>query len=202
MLVKVILTAILLIWYLINLLISIGFISFAVVCFDAKINFDDNASFRQKEIFALDDTSETDAREVEAAKHSLNYIGMDGNIGCLGQCAAVHQRSCFEPCWIAIRDFKIEIFSVKKLCFSSNFIGDGVNISAIVVRGLDIHYISVVNACFWQLYIMKHLTKFSFWNSNHIFYHWVWIQLTMSGICKFNDRVIRILQMTDSTEVF
>lgn len=98
MLVKVILTAILLIWYLINLLISIGFISFAVVCFDAKINFDDNASFRQKEIFALDDTSETDAREVEAAKHSLNYIGMDGNIGCLGQCAAVHQRSCFEPC--------------------------------------------------------------------------------------------------------
>lgn len=54
-----------------------------VVCFDAKINFDDNASFRQKEIFALDDMSETDAREVEAAKHSLNYIGMDGNIGCL-----------------------------------------------------------------------------------------------------------------------
>jgi len=54
-----------------------------VVCFDAKINFDDNAAFRQKEIFAMDDTTESDRREVEAAKHSLNYIGMDGNIGCL-----------------------------------------------------------------------------------------------------------------------
>ena len=56
----------------------------AVVCFDAKINFDDNAEFRQKAIFALDDTSESDPREVKAAEHSLNYIGMDGNIGCLG----------------------------------------------------------------------------------------------------------------------
>jgi len=56
----------------------------AVVSFDAKINFDDNASFRQKDVFALDDTTESDQREVEASKHSLNYIGMDGNIGCLG----------------------------------------------------------------------------------------------------------------------
>lgn len=54
-----------------------------VVCFDAKINFDDNAEFRQKEIFALDDGSESDPREVEAGKHQLNYIGMDGNIACL-----------------------------------------------------------------------------------------------------------------------
>jgi succinyl-CoA synthetase beta subunit len=54
-----------------------------VVCFDAKINFDDNASFRQKEIFAQEDTTESDPREVAAAKHNLNYIGMDGNIGCL-----------------------------------------------------------------------------------------------------------------------
>ena len=54
--------------------------------FDAKINFDDNASFRQKAVFALDDTTESDQREVEASKHSLNYIGMDGNIGCLGDC--------------------------------------------------------------------------------------------------------------------
>jgi succinyl-CoA synthetase beta subunit len=54
-----------------------------VVCFDAKINFDDNASFRQKEIFAMDDTTESDKREVEAAKYNLNYIGMDGNIGCM-----------------------------------------------------------------------------------------------------------------------
>lgn len=54
-----------------------------VVCFDAKINFDDNAQFRQKEIFALDDGTESDPREVEAAKWHLNYIGMDGNIACL-----------------------------------------------------------------------------------------------------------------------
>lgn len=54
-----------------------------VVSFDAKINFDDNAAFRQKDVFALDDTTESDQREVEASKHNLNYIGMDGNIGCL-----------------------------------------------------------------------------------------------------------------------
>jgi len=61
------------------------FTSSAVVCFDAKINFDDNSSFRQKEIFAQEDTSENDPREVEAAKWNLNYIGMTGNIGCLGE---------------------------------------------------------------------------------------------------------------------
>ena len=55
-----------------------------MVCFDAKINFDDNASFRQKDIFAMEDTTESDPREVEASKHSLSYIGMDGNIACLG----------------------------------------------------------------------------------------------------------------------
>jgi len=54
-----------------------------VVCFDAKMNFDDNAAYRQKEVFAMDDTSESDKREVEAQKHNLNYIGMDGNIGCM-----------------------------------------------------------------------------------------------------------------------
>jgi len=54
-----------------------------IYCVDAKINFDDNASFRQKEIFAMGDDSETDPREVEAAKYNLNYIGMDGNIGCM-----------------------------------------------------------------------------------------------------------------------
>lgn len=54
-----------------------------VVCFDAKINFDDNAAFRQQQVFAMDDMSESDPREVEAAKHDLNYIAMDGNIACL-----------------------------------------------------------------------------------------------------------------------
>lgn len=55
-----------------------------VYCVDAKINFDDNASFRQKAVFDMGDDSETDQREVEAAKYGLNYIGMDGNIGCMG----------------------------------------------------------------------------------------------------------------------
>ena len=54
-----------------------------VVCFDAKIAFDDNAAFRQKEIFADVDTTEDDPREVAAAALGLNYVGMDGNIGCL-----------------------------------------------------------------------------------------------------------------------
>lgn len=44
-----------------------------VVCFDAKINFDDNAEFRQKEIFAQEDTSELNQREVAAAALGLNY---------------------------------------------------------------------------------------------------------------------------------
>ncbi|CAC5419435.1 LSC2 [Mytilus coruscus] len=54
-----------------------------VVCFDAKVNFDDNAAYRQKEIFAMDDMSETDPREVEATRLKLNYIGLEGSIGCL-----------------------------------------------------------------------------------------------------------------------
>ena len=52
------------------------------VC-DAKINFDDNAAFRQAAIFEQRDHSQEDAREVEAAKWDLNYIGLDGNIGCM-----------------------------------------------------------------------------------------------------------------------
>jgi len=54
-----------------------------VVCFDAKINFDDNAAYRQKEIFAMGDTAESDPREVDAEQFGLNYIGLDGQIGCL-----------------------------------------------------------------------------------------------------------------------
>ncbi|KAG9294242.1 hypothetical protein G9A89_021601 [Geosiphon pyriformis] len=54
-----------------------------VLAMDAKINFDDNAYFRQKDIFALRDTSQEDPREVEAAKYNLNYIGLEGQIGCL-----------------------------------------------------------------------------------------------------------------------
>lgn len=54
-----------------------------VIAVDAKLQFDDNAQFRQRAIFALDDASEADPREVEAAKYDLNYVAMDGNIGCL-----------------------------------------------------------------------------------------------------------------------
>lgn len=55
-----------------------------VISVDAKLNFDDNAQYRQKEIFSLDITEEeSDPRELEAAKHNLNYVSMDGNIGCL-----------------------------------------------------------------------------------------------------------------------
>eukprot|EP00300_Choanocystis_sp_HF-7_P027603 c32760_g1_i1.p1 GENE.c32760_g1_i1~~c32760_g1_i1.p1 ORF type:complete len:474 (+),score=115.27 c32760_g1_i1:39-1424(+) len=54
-----------------------------VYCLDAKLNFDPNAEFRHKEIFALNDTSNDDPREVAARKYDLNYIGLDGNVGCL-----------------------------------------------------------------------------------------------------------------------
>ena len=50
---------------------------------DAKMNFDDNAEFRQKELFAKRDLSQQDEKEVEALKYNLNYIALDGSIGCL-----------------------------------------------------------------------------------------------------------------------
>ena len=52
---------------------------------DCKINFDDNAAFRQKDVFALKDWTQEDEREVRATKADLNYIGLDGSIGCLGK---------------------------------------------------------------------------------------------------------------------
>ncbi len=54
-----------------------------VVALDAKMNFDDNALFRHKEIEDLRDVDEEDPMETEAAKHSLNYVKLDGNIGCM-----------------------------------------------------------------------------------------------------------------------
>jgi len=50
---------------------------------DAKINFDDNALFRHPDIRALRDITEEDPLEVEASKYSLNYIKLDGNVGCM-----------------------------------------------------------------------------------------------------------------------
>ena len=54
-----------------------------VLALDAKFNFDDNALYRHPEIAAMRDTAEEDPREVEASRHELNYIGLDGNIACL-----------------------------------------------------------------------------------------------------------------------
>ena len=53
-----------------------------VVC-DAKVNFDDNAEFRQADIFARRDVTQEDPREVAAHEFDLNYIGLDGTIGCM-----------------------------------------------------------------------------------------------------------------------
>jgi succinyl-CoA synthetase beta subunit len=54
-----------------------------VVCLDAKINFDDNATFRHKDVQALRDIEEEDPAEVEASKYDLNYVKLDGQIGCM-----------------------------------------------------------------------------------------------------------------------
>jgi succinyl-CoA synthetase beta subunit len=54
-----------------------------VVALDAKINFDDNALFRHPDIAALRDLDEEDPHEVEASKHDLNYISLDGDIACM-----------------------------------------------------------------------------------------------------------------------
>jgi succinyl-CoA synthetase beta subunit len=55
----------------------------AVIALDAKMNFDDNALFRHKDVAEMRDVSEEDPMEVEASKHDLNYVKLDGNIGCM-----------------------------------------------------------------------------------------------------------------------
>jgi len=54
-----------------------------VICLDAKINFDDNSLYRHPEILKLRDLNEENHTEVEASKHNLSYIKLDGNIGCM-----------------------------------------------------------------------------------------------------------------------
>ncbi len=54
-----------------------------IVALDAKVSFDDNALYRHPDIEALRDEAEEDAKELEAAKHSLNYVALDGVIGCM-----------------------------------------------------------------------------------------------------------------------
>ena len=54
-----------------------------VICLDAKINFDDNALYRHKDVQAMRDPDEEDPTEREAAKYDLNFIKLDGSIGCM-----------------------------------------------------------------------------------------------------------------------
>ena len=54
-----------------------------VIALDAKMNFDDNAMYRQKDILQYRDFDEEDALEIEASKFNLNYIKLDGNVGCM-----------------------------------------------------------------------------------------------------------------------
>jgi succinyl-CoA synthetase beta subunit len=55
----------------------------ALKLLDAKVSFDDNALYRHKDVQALRDESEEDAKEIEASKHDLSYIALDGEIGCM-----------------------------------------------------------------------------------------------------------------------
>ncbi len=54
-----------------------------IIAVDAKVNLDDNALFRHKDLAVLRDTSEEDPTEVEAGKFNLNYVKLDGNVGCM-----------------------------------------------------------------------------------------------------------------------
>jgi malate-CoA ligase subunit beta len=54
-----------------------------VLALDAKMSFDDNAMFRQRDVSAMRDPSQEDPREAQAAEHNLNYVGLDGDIGCI-----------------------------------------------------------------------------------------------------------------------
>ena len=54
-----------------------------IICLDAKVNFDDNALFKHPDIVELRDLNEEDPTEIEASKHDLSYIKLNGNIGCM-----------------------------------------------------------------------------------------------------------------------
>jgi succinyl-CoA synthetase beta subunit len=54
-----------------------------LICLDAKIGFDDNALYRHPDILALRDIAEEDEKEIEASKYDLNYVALDGTIGCM-----------------------------------------------------------------------------------------------------------------------
>ena len=55
----------------------------SIIALDGKVNFDDNAMYRHPDILAFRDLDEEDPREIEASKYDLNYVHLDGNVGCL-----------------------------------------------------------------------------------------------------------------------
>src|SRR5699024_3817880 len=65
----------------INRLVTTG--DCQVLALDCKLNFDDNALYRQQDLLDLRDLDEEDEKEIEASKHDLSYIALDGNIGCM-----------------------------------------------------------------------------------------------------------------------
>jgi succinyl-CoA synthetase beta subunit len=54
-----------------------------LICLDAKVSFDDNALYRHPDVASLRDVTEEDSKEIEASKYDLNYIALDGSIGCM-----------------------------------------------------------------------------------------------------------------------
>ena len=54
-----------------------------LICLDAKVGFDDNALYRHSDIVALRDLTEEDPKEIEASRYELNYVALDGTIGCM-----------------------------------------------------------------------------------------------------------------------
>jgi succinyl-CoA synthetase beta subunit len=58
-----------------------------LLALDGKIDFDDNALYRHEDIIELRDTSQEDEKEKEASEYQLNYISLDGTIGCMVICA-------------------------------------------------------------------------------------------------------------------
>ena len=79
-----------------------------VIALDAKINFDDNALYRHKDIEAMRDESEEDPAELEAAKHELNYIKLDGSIGCMVNGAGATKERVTKAFKIILSDDNVE----------------------------------------------------------------------------------------------
>jgi len=84
---------------LLSIFVMCYYMIITVYCMDAKINIDDNASYRQTELFNLRDYTQEDTNEVEASQYNLNYIKLDGTIGCVGKSTSYCYplRSYYDP---------------------------------------------------------------------------------------------------------